>query len=458
VSELLVVGAGPAGLTVAWRAAANGHDVRVVDAAPSIGGMAASIEVGGQRVDYGSHRLHPSTPTHLLAALRALLGSDLQERPRNGRLHLRERWIGFPLRTSELVRRLPLGFAASAMSDALTKPIRRPREDSFAEVVRVGLGATMLRDFYGPYATKLWGSPPDELAGELARRRIAASTPTAMVRKLVRGVNPARRTFLYPRLGYGQIVERVAEAAIDAGVRIDLATGAERLEPCADRVRVLLSQGECVDADRVVWTAPLTGLVRAAPSAPADVTAAVRAMRHRAMVLVYLVLVQPRYTAFDAHYVPDAALAMTRVSEPKNYRDGPDPVDHTVLCVEVPCTIGDDWWNVATDVAAERLTDDLVRIGLPRPIVEHVEVRRLPSVYPVYERGTTEAFAVVDSWASGLAGVTVLGRQGLFVADNLHHVMDMGWTAADALHADGTIDADAWSSARRRFARFVVED
>ena len=97
VSEIVVVGAGPAGLTAGWRAALAGHDVRIVDAAAAVGGMAASIEVGGQRVDLGSHRLHPSTPPHLLAAIRELLGTDLQTRPRNGRLHLRDRWIGFPL-------------------------------------------------------------------------------------------------------------------------------------------------------------------------------------------------------------------------------------------------------------------------------------------------------------------------------------------------------------------------
>src|SRR5262245_30922951 len=107
MAAVLIVGAGPAGLTAAWRAADAGHDVVLLEASTAVGGMAASLEVGGQRVDLGSHRLHPSAAPHLLGALRSLLGDDLQTRPRHGRLHLRGRWIGFPLRTSELVRRLP---------------------------------------------------------------------------------------------------------------------------------------------------------------------------------------------------------------------------------------------------------------------------------------------------------------------------------------------------------------
>jgi protoporphyrinogen oxidase len=454
VSDLVVVGAGPSGLTVAWRAAQAGHHVRVLDAAPTVGGMAASFEIAGQRVDLGSHRLHPSTRPHLLAELRALLGADLQTRLRNGRLHLRDRWIGFPLRPAELVRRLPPSFAAAALRDAATAPLRRARFDAtpraasgeatFADVVRTGLGPTMLQDFYGPYATKLWGRDPDQLAGELARRRIAASSASSMLRKVARGAQSAKRTFLYPKLGYGQIVERLADAAVNAGCQIELSRSVDDL-------------GDC-EADRVVWTAPLSGLVRATRDVPGDVVEAAGRLRHRAMTLVYLVLDQPSYTEFDAHYVPDATVSLTRLSEPKNYRDGPDPRDVTVLCAEVPCAVGDDTWTAPAVELGDRIADDLAQVGLPPLRPAQVEVRRLPSVYPIYTPATVHDLALVDAWASGLPHVTVLGRQGLFVADNLHHVMDMGWSAAEAIGPDGTVDDERWTRERARFATFVVED
>lgn len=79
-ADLLVLGAGPAGLAAAWRAAKAGRSVVVLEASPRIGGMAASLDVAGFRVDVGSHRLHPATPPHLLADLRSLIGRDLQQR------------------------------------------------------------------------------------------------------------------------------------------------------------------------------------------------------------------------------------------------------------------------------------------------------------------------------------------------------------------------------------------
>ena len=84
-------------------ARAEGHPAR---AGRSGGWPGRLLEVAGQRVDHGSHRLHPSTPPRLIADLRSMLGPDLQTRPRNGRLRIEGRWIGFPLQAGELTREL----------------------------------------------------------------------------------------------------------------------------------------------------------------------------------------------------------------------------------------------------------------------------------------------------------------------------------------------------------------
>ena len=86
--------------------------------------MAASFEVAGQRVDLGSHRLHPATDPSIMSLIRSLLGDDLQTRERNGRIRLQNKWIGFPLRTGDMVKNLPLRFSAAVAFDTLVKPLR----------------------------------------------------------------------------------------------------------------------------------------------------------------------------------------------------------------------------------------------------------------------------------------------------------------------------------------------
>ncbi len=60
-TEILIVGSGPAGLMSAYAAASKGHDVTVIERLNHPGGMAASFDINGMRIDYGSHRLHPAT-------------------------------------------------------------------------------------------------------------------------------------------------------------------------------------------------------------------------------------------------------------------------------------------------------------------------------------------------------------------------------------------------------------
>jgi phytoene dehydrogenase-like protein len=53
--DLVVLGAGPAGLAAAWRAARRGLKVTLLERADRVGGLAGSFEVAGQRVDHGAH-------------------------------------------------------------------------------------------------------------------------------------------------------------------------------------------------------------------------------------------------------------------------------------------------------------------------------------------------------------------------------------------------------------------
>ena len=418
----------------AWRLARAGHRVVVSERAPVVGGMAASVDVAGVRADLGSHRLHPSIDPAILAELRGLLGADLQTRPRNGRIRLQGRWIGFPLRTADLVRHLPPAFAIRAVVDAVTGPLRRPRSDTFAEVIRAGLGPTMADGFYLPYAEKLWDHDPGDLDGDLARRRVSAGSPLAIVRRLL----APRPTFLYPRRGFGPIVEALAAAATAAGAELRLGAEVDRIDP----------------ADLTLSTIPLAALARLTDPPGPDV-----GLEHRAMVLAYLVLDRPRYTEFDAHYFPELDVPMSRLSEPKNYRDSADdPSDRTVLCAELPCWVDDGTWTAEPTRLGERVADALARCGLPDASPVEVAVRRLPRVYPVYRQGYAARFDQLDEWAASVPGLVTLGRQGLFVPDNTHHVLAMGAAVADAVGADGTVDEAAWAADRERFTTHVVED
>jgi protoporphyrinogen oxidase len=434
--------------------------VVVLERAPGPGGAAASFELDGIRVDHGSHRLHPAIDPRILADLRGLLGGGLQRRPRNGRIYLEGRWIRFPLRPADLARRLPPSFAAGVALDAATAWARRPRADTFAEALRAGLGPTMCRRFYFPYARKLWGLDPGELAGEQARRRVSAGSPGRLLARVARAAGGQRPWFWYPKDGFGAICERLAAAAADAGAELRYRTAAERVELGPEGATVTLAGGERLAARRVWSTVPLPALARMTdPAPPPAVLAAAGRLDFRAMLLVYLVLDGGRYSDYDAHYLPDPGTPVTRVSEPANYRDGDDPPGRTVLCAELPCSRDSDLWRAGDDRLAGLVRASLADRGLPDPgPVRRVAVRRLASVYPVYRVGYAAPFQALDAWAAAQPALLSFGRLGLFVHDNTHHALAMAWAAADALAPDGAFDDAAWAAARESFTSHVVED
>src|SRR5581483_7115621 len=163
--SVVILGAGPAGLGAAYRLAQRARvHVTVLERNSEVGGNAGSFPLAGLRVDYGSHRLHPSCDPEVLRDIRALLGADLLERPRHGRIRLRGRWIHFPLKPLDLALRLSPGFALGVVTDSALKPLRGRQAsrapETFASVLEAGLGPTICRDFYFPYARKIWGMEP----------------------------------------------------------------------------------------------------------------------------------------------------------------------------------------------------------------------------------------------------------------------------------------------------------
>ena len=425
----------------------------------TVGGMAGSFEVAGVRVDLGSHRLHPSIEPRILADLQALLGDDLQLRRRNGRLRIAERWVRFPLRPGELARVLPPRLLASAAVEGVVAPLRRSAPTSYADALRSGLGPTLYESLYAPFARKLWGLPGEAIDAEQARRRVSADTLWKVAARVLRPSGGTGRVFHYPAGGFGQIAEALADAATASGADIRLGTRVERVRADTDAVRVLTAAGEALTASQVFTTVPLPVLARMAePAAPPVALRAAAGLRFRAMVLAYVVHQGRPWSPFDAHYLPDAATPVSRVSEPANYRSSAaDPYDRTVLCFEIPCEVGDEVWTSDEADLLEIVTDAIGRLDLPALRPGGVHVRRLSHVYPVYDIGYQARLQGLDEWADSLPRVTTFGRLGLFAHDNSHHAMAMAYDAVDALR-DGSVDAAAWAAARRRFAEHVVED
>jgi len=467
--QIAVLGAGPAGLGAAWKfAQRKSFGVSLIERNSTVGGNAGSFPFAGMQVDFGSHRLHPACDPEILADIRGMLGEDLLDRPRHGRIRLRGRWVHFPLKPLDLVSNLPLSFTAGALSDSLKKFVSKPSGDAltFADVLERGLGKTICRDFYFPYAHKIWGVSPQELDQEQARRRVAAGSVTKLVLKVLRAVPGFRpkagQRFYYPRNGYGDISDAYHREAVRAGADVKLDTSVTGIEAADGKVVVHCRNADgdhAIAARQVLSTIPVTHLVRSfTPEAPADVQQAACSLQFRAMILIYVALETEQFTEFDAHYLPGPEVQITRLSEPKHYGLATVP-GTTVLCAELPCSPQDPVWRSSDKDLAELVMRSLASVGLPTGFrILDVTSRRLPQAYPIYTRNYSQHFDRIDQWLNSLDGLLTFGRQGLFAHDNTHHALAMAYALNDCVSDSGTLDRAKWASCRHAFQHHVVED
>jgi protoporphyrinogen oxidase len=333
--------------------------------------------------------------------------------------------------------------------------------------MRQGVGPALYNAFYLPYARKIWGLEPEAISSVQATRRVAARSPLSLLRKATAALpiigNRASAAFYYPRGGYGQISQRLAEASQAAGARMMLGSRIETIDLSADdRVSLRVTCGERivdVECDQVWSTIPISALVdRLTPTPPEPVRQAANALTSRAMVLVYLTLETSQFTGFDTHYFPEQNVPFSRVSEPKHF-SGDGPPDRTVLCAEIPTSVDSDLWRMTQADATELVASALADVGLPitAPISDTLVVR-LPNAYPIYPVGFESSFDTADAWLRGQERLVSFGRQGLFAHNNLHHVLDMAYAAVDCLDVNGRFDRQRWGDFRTEFDHQVVVD
>lgn len=462
--HVVVLGGGPAGCGAAHQLRRQGRArVTLIERQGHFGGNASSFEWAGQWLDYGSHRLHYTTEPAILEDIRTLLKGDLLERRRQGRIRLRGRYVRFPFKPADLLLRLDKAFASGVLWDMAAGKLglrQRSSGDTFGDVLMASLGPTICDNFYFPYARKIWGHEPAALSGTQARRRVTANSFAKLLKRILRPVGGGM--FYYPRRGFGQITSAYAAAATGAGADMMLDTSVDRLERVDAGWKVHVTQqgaAKVLDADYVWSTIPITMLARlTTPAAPEALVAAAPGIDYRAMLLVYLQLDVDRFTATDAHYFPESSIAITRLSEPKNYSDLTTPAGTTVLCAELPCAPGDPTWSMTDEELGHLVVKDIRTAQLPlvRPPVA-VHVKRLRHAYPIYLTGYEKHFDAHDAWAASQPRLLTFGRQGLFAHDNTHHALYMAYCATECLR-DGVFDEAKWAEYRRVFATHVVED
>jgi protoporphyrinogen oxidase len=415
---VVVIGAGPAGLTAAYQLGRRGVAVSVFEADDVVGGLCRTVERDGWRFGIGGHRF-VTTVARVEAMWREVLDPDaFLRRPRLSRIHCRGRLLDYPLRPVPAVRRLGLVESVRCAGSYAWARLRPPRDQSHVEGwVSARFGRRFYRIFFKDYTEKVWGAP-------------AASIPAAWATRRVRRDGAGDdEEFHYPRSGPGMMWEQCAVKVAKAGGTVDTGTWVRALHRRGDRVTavtVVDAESErTVPAGHVISSMPLSALIEAMdPPPPARILAAAGGLRYRDFLTVALIV--PAEMAFpdNSIYVHTPGVHVGRIQNygswsPYLVQDG-----RTCLGLEYFLSADDVLWNAPDDELVLLAAVDLQRLGLiPAGTVEAGHVVRVPRAYPV-DRGHRSTVDTIRRWLERCAvNVHPVGHNGLHRTNNLDHSM-----------------------------------
>lgn len=438
--QVVVVGAGPAGLTAAYEATRLGIPAVVLEKSGDVGGLARTAVYKGFHFDMGGHRFFTkSAPVQKM--WRDILGGDLLRRPRLSRIYYRGRFFQYPLRAWNALAGLGIWQSVAIAASYLRwQVLPYPREDTFEQWVTNRFGRRLFRTFFQAYTEKVWGVPCSELKAEWAAQRIKdLSLKTAVMNMFLRRQTTIKtliEEFDYPRLGPGMMWQAVRDAIVGAGGSVELNRDVLAIEHDGQRVsRVVVSSNggrEAVAGTDFVSSMPITELVaRLDPPPPPDVLEAARALTYRDFVTVCLIVNRAGLFPDNWIYVHDPLVKVGRIQNYGNWSDAmvPDP-GKTGLGLEYFCTEGDALWLASDEELVALGTREIAAIGLARADeVQEGYVVRVPKAYPIYDSAYREHLDVLRGYLARFDNLQTIGRNGLHRYDNQDHAMLTGMLA-----------------------------
>ena len=439
--EILILGGGPAGLASGWALERIGRDYSILEKSAIHGGNARTVQYADFFYDTGPHRFHARDPEATRLVME-LLGDDLQEVKAPARIYWQGKFVDFPLRPLQILKSGGLSYATRAAFDFFMAKLKhRDGVDAqdFSTFANAWFGKTIANTFLIPFSEKLWGLPGSELSPEIAGRRLPGFSIKSIVKELLsvsRKTEHLEGSFLYPKKGYGQIADRMAERVSDHRLcyrhRV-VSIDTQGSEITAVGVKV----GDDIHRyapEAVINTLPITLLVKMMnPLPPPEVMEAASKLKFRDVVLVALFLDQESISDAAVTYFQGENLDFTRAHEPRNRSRYMSPAGKTSFVVEYPCFVGDDVWQRDEDQLIGELVKYLEGMGLiDASKLIGADVHRLTNAYPVYSKGYQEFSEIVLDYLRGFDNLWTLGRGGSFFYGHVHDFITDGFAAAEA--------------------------
>ncbi len=444
--DVLVIGAGPAGLTAAYQLTKANKSVFVIEQDPNaVGGISRTVNYKNYLFDIGGHRFF-SKSREVVELWDEILPDGFIERPRLSRIFYGDKFYSYPLNGFEALRNLGLIESARCMLSyayAQLRPIPDPK--SFHQWVRNQFGERLFSIFFKTYTEKVWGMSCDDISADWAAQRIKGlSLGSAVWNSLTRAFrrpqnrrvgDPVIKTliesFRYPSRGPGMLWDACAQKIKAQGGTICMGhkLASLRWDEAAQiwHIQATKSDGsvQAFTARDVISSAPITELSATLEPTPISRLHA-RDLKYRDFLTVALIARSSADFPDNWVYIHDPSVQVGRVQNFRSWSPAMVPdAEMTCLGLEYFCFEGDGLWTSSDEDLIALAKREINQIGLisADDVVDACVVRQ-PKAYPVYDDAYRWNVDMVRrDLAMHYPHLHLVGRNGMHKYNNQDHAM-----------------------------------
>ena len=497
MTKVLIIGAGPAGLTAAYELLkSGGYDVTVLEESKYFGGISRTVNANGYRMDIGGHRFFtkndrvndwwagifpaqgkPSKDDLMLQreAIVSPGGPDpetedrvMLTRARHSQIYYKNALIDYPVSLNFGTLR-KMGFSATlkACFTYLFSLVRKLPEDNLENFYINRFGRSLYSMFFEGYTEKVWGRRPREIPSEWGAQRVGGMSVFAVLRdvmgKLFRVKNRRIETslierFSYPKFGPGQLWTAAAEEIRTMGGTVLCDRRVTRVERDSNGnvCMVGCEDGFEFHCDILISSMAIKDLADALRDVPDDVRRVANGLPYRDFQTVGVLLPIEKFLLRNTGkkptiggitpdcwiYVQDTSVKVGRIQLFNNW--SPYMVkdfDKSIwLGLEYFCDEGDPYWMMTDDEFIAFAVDELVKIGFIASADDVTATHRekVKKAYPAYF-GAYSEFPVVRQFLDGISNLYCIGRNGQHRYNSMDYAMLTSFAAVDSI-IDGNFD------------------
>ena len=435
-APVVIIGAGPAGLTASYELSKSQVKSTVLEASRMVGGLARTETYKGYHFDIGGHRFFTKV-TLVQNMWREILGDDFISRPRLSRIYYNSKFFSYPLEPMNALSGLGILEALRCgLSYAWAKVFPERPEENFEAWVSNRFGRRLFGIFFKAYTEKVWGIPCRELSAEWAAQRIRGLSLTSVV---INALRPQKKNtdkqrviktliheFEYPRLGPGMMWEKTQQLLETRGSRVVFDAPVTKIKWEPGRVISVQAGGKTYNGSHFISSMPIRELIQSLdPKPPEEVVRAADDFNYRDFLTICLICRGKNLFPDNWIYVHDPHVRVGRIQNYGNWSPEmvPDP-EMSCLGLEYFCFEGDDLWTMSDKALAELGRREVAKLGLVKAEdVKDATVLRIPKAYPVYDGQYRRGLATIREFLKSVPNLQLVGRNGMHRYNNQDHSM-----------------------------------